>query len=122
MLRCSLGVPYSVFVRWVSRIPSSRITSRVPVYRPVFRDWVDAPQGLDPCVAAMRSEEYARWRCKVDELPSTEREVVLGRLAGWSHMEIAERLGISVNASRTRLHRARRELSRIDGEGHGQHT
>ena len=47
----------------------------------------------------------------IEALPARDREVVQARIDGLSHMEISERFGISVQASISRLYRARRKLA-----------
>lgn len=48
----------------------------------------------------------------LDTLPAGQRAVVvLKDVEGWSHTEIAERLGISESAAKVRLHRAHRRLA-----------
>lgn len=42
--------------------------------------------------------------------PDQRMVVVLKDVEGWSHIEIAESLGITVGAAKVRLHRARRKL------------
>lgn len=48
----------------------------------------------------------------LDRLPTGQRAVVvLKDVEGWSHTEIADRLGISESAAKVRLHRAHRRLA-----------
>lgn len=48
----------------------------------------------------------------LDKLPSGQRVVVvLKDVEGWSHTEIADRLGITESAAKVRLHRAHRRLA-----------
>ena len=50
----------------------------------------------------------------LDALPAGQRQVVvLKDVEGWSHAEIADRLGISESAAKVRLHRAHRRLARV---------
>jgi RNA polymerase sigma-70 factor, ECF subfamily len=58
-----------------------------------------------------RGEMSACVRSKVDELPETDRSVILlCDIAGLSQDEIAHVLGIEVGAVKVRLHRARKKL------------
>ena len=47
----------------------------------------------------------------IKALPPKDREVVQARIDGLDHAEISERFGISIQASVSRLYRARRKLS-----------
>ena len=47
----------------------------------------------------------------IEALPAKDREVIQARIDGLDHAEISERFGISVEASMTRLSRARKKLS-----------
>jgi RNA polymerase sigma-70 factor (ECF subfamily) len=52
-------------------------------------------------------------RSALDALPEPQRQVVvLKDIYDWSHAEIAEAMGISVSATKVRLHRARARLAR----------
>lgn len=56
-------------------------------------------------------ETRALVRAKIDELPENYRlPLVLRDLEGLSNEELAERLGVSVNAAKIRVHRARQAL------------
>lgn len=76
-------------------------------------------EGVDPVA---ESESFERvWerfhvRSAVDALPEDEREVVrLQHLEGWTHTQIAERLGIPVGTVKSRSHRAHGRLSEMLG-------
>lgn len=59
-----------------------------------------------------RTWEAFEVRRAVDDLPEEERDVVrLSHLAGFSHPEIAERLGVPVGTVKSRSHRAHRRLA-----------
>lgn len=75
---------------------------------------VAAPMGADhPEIAGEILELRGRLRVALDGLPDAQREVVvLKDIYGWSHVEIAETMGISVTAAKVRLHRARARLAR----------
>lgn len=56
----------------------------------------------------------ARLEAALDELPPGHKAVVvLKDIEGWSHSEIADRLGISESAAKVRLHRAHRKLAQL---------
>jgi RNA polymerase sigma-70 factor (ECF subfamily) len=60
---------------------------------------------------AMRKERYQCFRNFVENLPADYRTVVvLSELEGLSSNEIASVLGVSLNAVKIRLHRARTKL------------
>jgi len=61
-----------------------------------------------------RGEMSACVRAKVDQLPETDRSVILlCDIAGLSQEEIAHVLGIEVGAVKVRLHRARKKLRAV---------
>jgi len=67
-----------------------------------------------PSRLAEAREELLRLERGFDGLSEAQRDViVLSRLVGWSHQEIAERLGLSEGAVRVALHRALARLSRL---------
>jgi RNA polymerase sigma-70 factor, ECF subfamily len=67
-----------------------------------------------PSRMAEAREELLRMERGFDGLTETERDViVLSRLVGCSHREIAERLGTTEGAARVALHRALARLSRL---------
>lgn len=71
-----------------------------------------------PSAAAMGLEAMERLEQAFDQLPEDDREViVLSRVVGLSHTELAEQLGIGVGACRMRLFRALAALSEALGEG-----
>ncbi len=69
-------------------------------------------------VRSLESAELGtRIRLALERLPQGRRTVVvLKDVYGWSHAEIAEALGISVPATKVRLHRARLQLQSILGD------
>lgn len=73
-----------------------------------------AVPGADhPELAGEMLELRGRLRHALDKLPVALRQVVvLKNVYGWSHAEIAEAMGISVTASKVRLHRARTRLAK----------
>ncbi len=73
-----------------------------------------APFDADhPEMAGEILELRGRLRNALDSLPEAQRQVVvLKDVYDWSHSEIAEAMGISVSATKVRLHRARARLAR----------
>lgn len=73
----------------------------------------------DPLRDAERGELRGDLLDALGTLPETQREVVLlFDLEGWSHREIAERLGITAGSARVQLFNARRALRARLGERH----
>src|SRR5712692_1058907 len=73
------------------------------------RDTVDWSETADK--ALERAETAELVRRKIDELPEIYRTVLLMHdIEEMSHAEIAESLGVSINVSKVRLHRARQAL------------
>jgi RNA polymerase sigma-70 factor, ECF subfamily len=77
----------------------------------------------DPSRDAERSELRSELLRALDALPEKQREVaLLFDLEGWSHREIAARLGISEGSARVHLFNARRALRATLAERHGEET
>ena len=73
--------------------------------------WEPEASGITPEMAGEATELRERLVHALAALPNGNREVVvLKDIHGWSHGEIADRLGISVTAAKVRLHRGRRVL------------
>ncbi len=74
----------------------------------------EAPMSAEhPEMAGEILELRGRLRSALDALPEAQRQVVvLKDVYDWSHAEIAEAMGISVSATKVRLHRARARLAR----------
>jgi len=95
-----------------------RVTVRVALSR-VRHDEVRATQVLDPSFAAPPRDVAVEMdlSAAVALLPPSLRAVlVLKEVEGYSHAEIADMVGISVAASKVRLHRALRALRGLLGE------
>ena len=74
-----------------------------------YTDW---PEGADRLLE--RAEVRARVRASIDRLPATFRTVLLLRdIEELDTGEVAEALGISANAVKIRLHRARQALREL---------
>ncbi len=78
-----------------------------------FTDLAAVPGADHPEVAGELLELRGRLRHALDRLPVALRQiVVLKNVYGWTHAEISEAMGISVTASKVRLHRARARLAK----------
>ncbi len=95
------------------RKPERSIEDYLPAYRsdghptnPALIDWSESiPDTVH------RMDVAAMVRAQIEELPETYRTVLLLRdIEGLDTQEAAEMLGITVNAVKTRLHRARQAL------------
>lgn len=92
-----------------------RVTVRVALSR-LRRDEVRAAQSLEGSLAAPSRDSFAAidLESAVAKLPPSLRAVlVLKEIEGYSHAEIADVVGISVAASKVRLHRALRALRHL---------
>jgi RNA polymerase sigma-70 factor (ECF subfamily) len=92
-----------------------RVTVRVALSR-LRHDEVRATQALDASFAAPSHDAAAAMdlATAVATLPPSLRAVlVLKEIEGYSHAEIADMVGISVAASKVRLHRGLRALRRL---------
>jgi RNA polymerase sigma-70 factor (ECF subfamily) len=65
-----------------------------------------------PAAEAERADTTARLLAAIRELPEERREVLLLHdLEGWTHREIAERMGLPPGTVRSHLHHARRRIA-----------
>lgn len=99
-------------LRTRKRRPEDRIDDLLPTFdgeghhTSVWRSWEEP---VDQALA--RGETCAAVRRAIDELPASYRAVVLLRdIEGWSTEETAASLGVTPNAVKIRLHRARLAL------------
>jgi RNA polymerase sigma-70 factor (ECF subfamily) len=105
------------FSTWIYRITvntASSLRSRAAKRRTErLDDLIYEPQtgGMTPERAGEIAEIRPRIESALFLLPEgTRAVVVLKDIYGWSHPEIADHLGITVTASKVRLHRARKRL------------
>lgn len=105
------------FSTWIYRITvntASSLRARAARRRTErLDDLVHEPhaRGISPERAGEISELRPRLHDALRALPrDTRAVVVLKDVYGWSHPEIAEDLGITVTASKVRLHRGRKRL------------
>jgi RNA polymerase sigma-70 factor (ECF subfamily) len=110
----------AAFGTWVHRITvNSAWTARTRDARH-HHDELDPDRHLnpvpdaDPALVGLRRELRDHLEAALDRLPDAQAAVVvLKDVHGWSHEEIADALGISVSASKVRLHRAHLRLRRV---------
>ena len=95
--------------------PTGDIEALLPHFSPygaftaAQRAWVEAPEE-----ALQREELRAQVRQAIGRLPENYRiPLVLRDIEGLSHAEIAEGLGVTVNAAKIRVHRARQALKAL---------
>ena len=113
---------------WIATI-ARRVA--IDIYRREQRRPTSALDDADPgdgALVTLPPNEAAGWeaaqvRLAIDALPADEREIVrLQHLAGWTHAEIADGLGIALGTVKSRSFRAHRALAaslahlREDGE------
>lgn len=103
---------------WVRRIVVNTALNHLKkISQTRFQADVDElPEGDQPAVAAASTLELEELLCLIRSLPAGYRAVFnLYEIEGFSHAEIAELMGVSVNTSKSQLMKARRMLQkRID--------
>jgi RNA polymerase sigma factor (sigma-70 family) len=72
--------------------------------------------GPDPLEQVIELEEAAVGRSLLRELPSEWRAILVLGAAGYSHAEIADRLGLSARQIRKRVSKANARLAELRGE------
>ena len=105
------------FSTWIYRITvntASSLRSRAARRRTEPLDellYEPAAEGMSPERAGELSELRPRLHAALRTLPPDTRAVVVMKdVYSWTHPEIAEHLGITVTASKVRLHRGRKRL------------
>lgn len=77
----------------------------------LMADTLPASHEFDPEERLLRSEERARIKSELDDLPPAQRAALgLRLLEGLSYEEIADLMGVPVNSVRSWLHRGRARL------------
>ncbi len=115
----------AAFKTWMHRITvNAAWTFRKRAVRHRAAPLEDVPPLVDPALTAdperagENLELRERLRAALDLLPRPQRSVVvLKDIYGWTHVEIADALGITVTAAKVRLHRAHQRLRKaLDGD------
>lgn len=85
------------------------------------RHWLEVTDEREPAVAGLPVGESLDLEAGLARLPAGYRAVVvLHDVEGYTHEEIAARLQIAVNTSKSQLSRGRRRLRRLLTAGEGQ--
>jgi RNA polymerase sigma-70 factor (ECF subfamily) len=94
------------------RRPEESLDHLLPAFRDDGHFMERFESGAEPADARLaREEEQAAVRAAIDELPEHSRTILLLRdIEGMSTQDVAEQLGITPNAVKLRLHRARQAL------------
>jgi len=95
-----------------ARRPERAIDDLLPEFGPGGHHAEPPSTWREPASAEVEREEArALVRRSIDELPEAYRTVLLLRdIEGWENDELARHLGVSVNAAKLRVHRARQAL------------
>ena len=121
------------FRRWLFTTALRKVRNRAEYYRAGKRDIAremrpDSEQSLDdvyqtlstPSGCLMRRERIEALEAAFETLSEPHREVILlARIVGLSHKEVAEAMGRTELAARSLLHRALAELAEELGTGEG---
>jgi len=99
----------SAISTWLYRIVTRRALDRIASRRSTGTlDEVEVEAGPDPAQAAEHQERFRAVRQAIAKLPPEQRAaLVLREFEGLSYQEVAQVLGASVPAIKTRIHRAR---------------
>ena len=112
--------PDRKFLNWVLTIASNHCVDRLRKRRMTttsleddpYVEKVPMPESIDPHLSAERSETSDQVQQWIDQLsPDYRTPVVLLYWYGYSYEEIAQTMGISVSAVKSRLHRARKQIA-----------
>ncbi len=104
------------FGGWLKRITTNHCLDWIRKKRPYIVDFEEAKEKADTIEdePSEESELYAEVMKGVEKLPSQQHIVVkLFYIEGYAHKEIAEMLEITELASRSLLHRARKNLQEL---------
>jgi RNA polymerase sigma-70 factor (ECF subfamily) len=111
------------FAGWLLQIVRNRARNHVrreSVRRTLPLDPGTPGTGISPAEATEQDELRRRLQAALARLPEQYREVVLLHdLEGWTHREMAERLGLPAGTVRSHLHHARRLMRELLGAPEG---
>ncbi len=105
---------------WLHLVARNLLVSRARHAQVVARgESISAPPTIgDPtAVAILDREEFQAVRSALETMPRGERELLVRAARGQTGAQLADRLGVSEVAVRTRLFRARRHLRSMLGAG-----
>ncbi len=114
--------PDRKFINWVLTIASNHCVDRLRKRRinwssledDPYVEKIPMPESIDPHRNAERRETSDQMQQWLDQLsPDYRTPVVLLYWYGYSYEEIAETMGISVPAVKSRLHRARKQMAKL---------
>lgn len=116
------------FRRWLFTLAMNKLRNRADYHAAERRDAArvvaggdvvgETPGGFGPSQHAIAGEANAKFEASLDRLDEDHREVILmARVIGMSHQEIAAELGIAEGAVRTRLSRALSRLATLMAAG-----
>mgnify|MGYP003624410019 FL=1 len=117
------------FRHWLFGVALNKIRNRADFYAAERRNPDREERNVDqlrdayaticgPSQHAIAGEAIASFEAALDELTPDHREVILmARMVGMSHAEIAEQLGIELVTVRTRLARALSKLAKVMTRG-----
>jgi RNA polymerase sigma-70 factor, ECF subfamily len=99
----------SAISTWLYRIVTRRALDKIASRRSTGRlDEVEIEAGPDPAQTAEHQERFRAVRRAIADLPPEQRAaLVLREFEGLSYQEVAQVVGASVPAIKTRIHRAR---------------
>lgn len=112
------------FRRWLFTVALNKLRNRADYHAAARRDAGrvvagsdlvgETPGGFGPSQHAIAAEAAAKFEASLDRLEEDQREVILmARVIGMSHAEIAAELGLAEGAVRTRLSRAMAKLATL---------
>jgi RNA polymerase sigma-70 factor (ECF subfamily) len=112
------------FRRWLFTLALNKLRNRADYYAAERRDAArliagsdvvgETPGGFGPSQHAIANEAAAKLEACLDRLHEEQREMILmARVIGMSHPEIAAELGVAEGAVRTRLSRAMARLATL---------
>lgn len=109
-------------ILWNLAVDRARRGQRELLVDEVEDRWRDDDYAVDPAEVATRAADSDAMREALLRLPFTYRAaLVLHDSLGWTHPELAERMGISVDNAKQRVHRGRMLLTTALAEAAERH-